>query len=216
MELIEKYPKTFHFSWSENIKNDDRVLPKDSILEGKKVVVTLKLDGENTGMTKEKCHARSLDSKDHASRHWVKTLHSTIKGELGNLKVFGENLFAKHSIFYPKLTTYFYVFSIWEGERVLSWDTTKEYASLLGLEVVPELYRGPWNENTVKACYSKNDWYFGGEQEGYVCRNTDEFLIKDFSENVGKMVRLNHVTTSQHWLRQQIVQNQIYIPENMS
>jgi hypothetical protein len=42
-----KYPKTFHFSFSPGVMNDDRTTHDLSSFEGKEVVCTEKLDGEN-------------------------------------------------------------------------------------------------------------------------------------------------------------------------
>lgn len=203
-----KYPKTLHFSWSENLQNDDRMLEDDDVFVGKTVVVTEKLDGENTGMTSEVCHARSLDSRDHASRHWVKGLHGQIRSEIPyGWKIFGENVFAKHSIFYTELDSYFYVFSVWtEENRCLSWSDTEDFAEMLGLRVVPVLYCGPWNEEAIKSCWTGVS-KFGSEQEGYVVRNFESFHYDDFERNVAKFVRKNHIQTSDHWMTQAIQPN---------
>lgn len=42
-----KYPRTHHFPWSGNINDDDRVMTDLSRFEGRRVIVTEKLDGEN-------------------------------------------------------------------------------------------------------------------------------------------------------------------------
>ena len=129
-----KYPKTFHFSWSENVQNDDKMLPSDDIFIDKQVVCTEKLDGECSEISRECCHARSLASRDHPSRHWLKSLWGKIRYDIpNNFEIFGENMFAFHSIFYNRLTTYFYVFAIFEGDFCLSWKETKEWCNLLGL-----------------------------------------------------------------------------------
>lgn len=41
-----KYPKTFHFPWSENLQNDDRLLEDIGCFLGKNIVVSEKMDGE--------------------------------------------------------------------------------------------------------------------------------------------------------------------------
>lgn len=203
-----KYPKTFHFSWSENLQNDDRKLENDAFLDGKTIVVSEKIDGENTGMTRDSCHARSLDSRDHLSRHWIKGLHATIKHEIPDgWKIFGENVYAKHSIFYPELTSYFYVFSIWKDDGFcLSWKDTEEFCQLLGLEIVPVLYYGIWDIDKVKSCFTGKS-KFGLEQEGYVVRNADSFHYDDFQNNIGKFVRDKHIKTDDHWMHGEVVQN---------
>ncbi|GED71839.1 2'-5' RNA ligase [Brevibacillus reuszeri] len=208
--MRKKYPRTFHLPWSRSRTDDDKILRTVTHFEGKEVVVTEKLDGENTTLYRDYIHARSIDSKDHESRHWVKMLHGMISFHIPDgWRICGENVFAKHSIYYETLTSYFYVFSIWnENNECLSWDETNEWATLLGLEVAPVLYRGIWNEDRVKSCYTKVS-VFGGEQEGYVARVADRFLYEDFKWSAAKFVRKNHVQTDQHWLAQAVVPNGI-------
>lgn len=42
-----KYPRTYHLPWSESLTDDDRYHPDVEFLNGKEVVITEKLDGEN-------------------------------------------------------------------------------------------------------------------------------------------------------------------------
>jgi len=212
MTKYKKYPKTFHFSFSANVQNDDRMLPSDDLFVGKEVVVTEKMDGENTTMYPDHIHARSLDSSHHPSRTIVKQIHGQIKyGIPEGWRVCGENMYAKHSIFYNKLPSYFLVFSIWNGETCLSWDETKEWCELLGLKTVPELYIGPWDEALVKSLYFGTS-RCGGEQEGYVVRTTDGFSYADFSRHVGKFVRAKHVCTSEFWMTEPVIPNLLRFP----
>lgn len=57
-------------------------------------------------------------------------------------RVCGENLFARHSIPYEDLESFFYGFSVWDGERCLDWDRTVEFLRDLGIPVPPVLWRG--------------------------------------------------------------------------
>jgi ATP-dependent RNA circularization protein (DNA/RNA ligase family) len=198
-----KYPKTLHLPWSESLTSDA------DIFSGYRVVVTEKMDGENTGMTCSKIHARSLESNDHPSRHWVKRLWSTIKEDIPeSMKIFGENVYAKHSIKYTKLETYFYVISIWIYEECLSWNETKQWCDIFNLQHVPVIYEGKYEEKTIKSLYSplkpNND-----EMEGYVIRKSDSFYLKDFKSNIAKFVRANHIRSSNHWLNQKMVKNDL-------
>ena len=205
-----KFPRIYHFLYSPGLKNDDRMLPDDNIFVGKEIVVTSKLDGECTGMTNTTCHARSLDSRDHPSRHWVKSLHGKIKYKIPkNFHLFGENVFAKHSIFYDKLPSYFLVFGIFdENNNYLSWDDVVEYSKMLDLITVPVLYRGIWDIEKVKFCFTGKS-QFGEEQEGYVVRTAGSFPLEKFNENTGKYVRKSHVKTSKFWMNKPIVPNRL-------
>ena len=206
--MRKKYPRTFHLPWSRSYTHDDKVLRNVDQFIGKEVVVTEKLDGESCSMYGNYLHARSLDSGDHPSRHWVKMFHANISYHIPkDWRICGENMFAKHSIYYEELTSYFYLFSIWDEENnCLSWDDTAELAKEWGIETAPVLYRGIFDEEVIKSVYTKVS-RFGGEQEGYVIRTADSFSYDVFSTHVAKFVRKNHVQTSDHWLSEKIVPN---------
>jgi hypothetical protein len=154
-------------------------------------------------------HARSTEYESHPSRSWIKSFHSTIAHEIPKgWRICGENLYAKHSIKYNDLKSYFYVFSIWNENNIcLSWDDTLLYCKVLNLVTVPELYRGIYNEKEIKKLYKEN--YEENEMEGYVVRNDGEFYYKDFRNNVGKYVRNNHINTHGHWIRSKLEINGI-------
>jgi hypothetical protein len=200
-----KYSRTFHFSWSENLQNDDRMLSSDNILEGKNIVITHKMDGESCSMYFDATHARSLDSQHHPSRNWVKSLWGSIRHMIpDDIRICGENCYGQHSIPYENLPSFFFVFGVYqdinEQDTCLSWDETENWCQKLGLQTVPVIYKGPWNIDIVKKSYTGTDPY-GNEQEGYVVRNADRFLYNDFEHNVGKFVRKNHVQTDDFWMK---------------
>ena len=202
-----KYPRTYHLPWSPGATKDDRILNNTDIFNN--VIVTVKMDGENTTMYSNYIHARSIEDNPHPSRSWIKSFHASIKHNIPEgWRVCGENLYAKHSINYNNLKSYFYVFSIWNANNIcLSWDDTLLYCKVLDLVIVPELYRGPYNENEIKKLYKEH--YNENEMEGYVVRNEGEFHYKDFRNNVGKYVRKSHVTTHGHWMRSKLEINNL-------
>lgn len=208
--MYHKYPRTYHFPWSPGLQNDDRKIEDPDMFVGKTVVVTEKLDGENTSMYRDHIHARSLDSKHHPSRTAVKQIH----GQIAHLipegwRLCGENMYAKHSIFYDTLPAYFLLFSVWtDKNECLSWKETIEWAKLLDLHTVPVLYIGPWDQEKIIACRSAKSLY-GADQEGYVVRNAGSFRYEDFSKNVAKFVRKGHVQTGQFWMTQPVTPNQL-------
>lgn len=207
-----KYPRTPHLPWSQGRAEDDIALNSIKHLEPlEDVVVTEKLDGENTTLYHDYLHARSLDSKSHPSRDWIKQFHATIRFDIPeDFRVCGENMYAKHSIFYDSLTSYFYVFAIFQGVICLSWDDTIEWCKLIDLETVPVLYRGIWDEKVIKACWHGKS-AFGKEQEGYVIRNGGNFPLSDFQNNIAKYVRPQHVTTDQHWMYEAVSPNTLVL-----
>lgn len=211
-----KYPRTFHLPWSLGATDDDKTHDAASVVgmfAGREVVVTEKMDGENTTIYADGyLHARSLDSAHHPSRAWAKSnVAPMLVGNLPNgWRVCGENLYAKHSLGYDALPTYFMVFAVYDADNnCLSWDETVLWCELLGLAHVPVLYRGKWDEARVKACYTGKS-ACGVEGEGYVVRTAEGFAYEDFAAHAAKFVRANHVTTgSVHWAHAAVVPNKV-------
>lgn len=202
---LVKYPRTLHLPFSESVNSDDKTHSSTDQFVGRRVIVTEKMDGENTTMYNDYIHARSLDSKHHYTRDWVKSFWSSIRNEIPDgWRVCGENLYAKHSIHYTNLPTYFMGFSIWDdNNEALSWDETLEYFSLIGITPVPVIYDGGYNEELIKSLW-KGD---RDNVEGYVVRVADRISYKDFSKYVGKFVRKNHVQSSKHWMHVDNIEN---------
>ena len=204
-----KYPRTYHVPWS-NLLKDDRMLVDDSQFHDKRVIVTLKMDGENTTLYNDYIHARSLDSGSHESRNWVKGFWSRMSYLLDdNMRVCGENLYAVHSLKYEALPTYFMAFSIWINNVCLSWDETLEYAELLGVQTVPVIYDGIYDAELIKKTFKQ----YEKTNEGYVIRLADEFKYGDFRKSSAKYVRPEFrqvVNTSHgHWISKKIEVNQL-------
>ncbi|RLA01627.1 MAG: 2'-5' RNA ligase, partial [Gammaproteobacteria bacterium] len=66
------------------------------------------------------------------------------------------------------------------------------------LTLVPELYRGIFDEDAIKSLWSQDPW---GTVEGYVVRLADSFHRDEFHQSIAKFVRKGHVQTDEHWLR---------------
>lgn len=215
-----KYPRTHHLPWSPGIHSDDRIMRSLNHFEGKRVIVTEKMDGENTTLYRDYTHARSVDGRSHPSRNWVKQFWSTFAGDIPEgWRICGENLFAKHSIHYRNLPTYFMGFSIWNERNIcLDWDSTQQWFELLGIQSVPVIYDGIYDESTIKKLWN-ND--FREECEGYVIRLAENLHYGEFKDKVGKFVREGHIQTVQHWMHGQPIEpnklrNLEYIQEDDS
>ncbi len=193
-----KYPRTYHLPWSESLTADDRYYENVEFFEGKDVVITEKLDGENTSLYTDYYHARSTESRSHPSQDWCKNFHSQIKHDIPRgWRICGENMYSKHSIAYDKLDSFFYGFSIWNDKNVcLSWHETVEWFNLLGIATVPILYTGQFDATIAKDVFTALDT---NTQEGYVIRIAEAFDYLNFKNSVAKCVRKDHVMTVQHW-----------------
>lgn len=210
-----KYPRTPHLMFSEGASNDDKILKNHDNFNNKNVIVSYKLDGENTSLYSDHFHARSLNSKNHPSRNWIRNFHSQIKNDIPEgWRICGENLFAKHTINYTNLDSYFYGYSIWNDKNVcLSWEETLEYFEILGIHPVPTFYEGIWNEKLIKETYPKT--FRGDPSEGFVVRLKDSFSYKDFNKSCAKFVslefrnNLENNPDSTHWSNKSVVPNKI-------
>ena len=193
-----KYGRTFHLPWSPGIHDDDKALKDASQFVGKRVIITEKMDGENTSMYTDHIHARSIDSRGGEDRAWVKRFWSQIAHDIpAGWRICGENLWAEHSIHYSGLPSYFLGFSAWNEQNVcLSWDETITYFDLLGITPVPVLYDGLWDEKVIRALEKQLSW---DKNEGYVVRVADSFTYGQFKTSIAKFVREGHVTTTKHW-----------------
>jgi hypothetical protein len=203
-----KYPRTYHLPWSPGVGKDDRVLTDLAPLRHcPRVVATVKMDGECTTLYTDYVHARSIEYDPHPSRSRVKALQAQVGPDIPQgWRVCGENLFARHSIAYENLRAHFQVFSVWnERNLCLGWDETREWAALLGLETVPVLYDGPWDEERIRHLH--RDTFEGDPCEGYVVRDAGQFHYREFRERAGKYVRAGHVQTHGHWMRTRVEPN---------
>lgn len=202
-----KYPRTYHFSFSEGATSDDKITEDDFLLKNKKIVITEKMDGENTTIYNNYWHARSLTSS-HQEYHskLIRRMQEFQYLIPDNLRICGEDLCVKHSIYYDNLPDIFLAFSVWENEICYSWEDTLEICDMLEIKTVPVLYEGDFDLDLIKEIAKK---VVKEGKEGIVVRSFDKFLYKDFSKNVMKFVRKNHVQTDKHWSKGEITYNKV-------
>jgi len=203
-----KYPRTPHFSFSPGATSDDKILRDLSAFEGVDVVVSEKRDGECTSLYTNYFHARSIDSKNHPSRNWLRAFHAQFAYKIPEgWRICGENLYARHSIAYDDLTSYFEGFSVWDDRNVsLAWAATEHIFVDLGITPVPVLWRGKFNLQRIKDTIAELDFK---RQEGIVVRVAGEIPYDQFGLKVVKYVRVDHVQTDDHWMHGEIVPNRL-------
>lgn len=197
------YPRTPHLPWSPGATGDDVRAAGLAGLTGREVVVTEKLDGENTTLYADGLHARSPDSGHHPSRAWVKGLQGRIgAGIPAGRRVCGENLYARHSLAYEDLDSWFYGFSVWDGDTCLDWDRTVDFLRGLGVPAPRVLWRGVFDERALRRLRLDT-----ARQEGYVVRTVAGFAAREFGQRVAKWVRAAHVRSDTHWMYAPVVPN---------
>lgn len=205
-----KYPRTFHLPSSPGRTSDDKVLRSINHFIGQRVVITEKMDGENTTAYQNGyIHARSLDSANHPSRDAAKKFLSDRIFDLPlGWRVCCENVFARHSLAYNNLESYVYAFSLWDDHnQCLDWDSTVLCLEVLDIPIVPVLWEGVLESaNTLQSIVDNIDTE---TQEGFVMRMKNNFHYDDFAMNVAKWVRANHVQTDKHWRNSEIIPNRL-------
>lgn len=220
-----KYGRTFHYSFSPGTTSDDRINNNwyENMKKMHKTVDTEKLDGENRCLNGLGMFARShvAPTTNPWATH-LKPKYEMIKNDLkeGDIELFGEDIYAIHSIIYPNIEEHFYLFAVRILDKWLSWEEVKWYASIFDFPTVPEISIDNvslFSESEIKnriITEAKLCSEFGSHQvigrneigpictkEGIVTRNYDEFNVEKQHENIFKYVRANHVKTDEHWVR---------------
>lgn len=217
--LSQKYGRTYHFPFSPGTTSDDRINHTywDDIQQIKTLVHTEKLDGENNCLNQFGVFARSHAAPTTSAwTNQIRERWELIKHDLGEIELFGENLYAIHSIEYKRIESYYYIFAVRCLDKWLSWEEVKFYAAMFDFPTVPELTVQPvttlTQDNLEKQILTnaKEPSVFGSvdiqtekdcTREGIVTRNTEEYAVSEFAHNVFKYVRKGHVKTGEHWTK---------------
>ena len=158
MQPMQKYPRTKHIEGS-------RLQPGDEDLEaapfrdlaGRHLVVEEKIDGANCGVSFTAAGELLLQSRGHyltggarekhfnLFKQWATTHATTLYERLGDRYImYGEWLYAKHTIFYDALPHYFLEFDVLDSHDSTFLSTPQRAELLAGLPVVsvPVLHQG--------------------------------------------------------------------------
>lgn len=206
--MYNKYPRSYHIPGSPGTTSDDRIAKSVEQLLGVDMILTEKLDGENNDLNILGAYSRShatFTTHPWCVKSWE--IQRRIKNDLSEgVSIFGENMYAIHSIEYTSLTSPFYMFGVRDNDMWLSWDEVEEYSFLLDIPTVPVLFKGV--VNTEKEFYeligefTKQPSKLGSDiMEGVVARVAHTFHNDNFSTSLMKWVRKDHVQTDEHWTR---------------
>lgn len=209
-----KYPSTPHLYFSPTISNEDIEGITHNLKDFLNIdlILTTKMDGSNVKVTKDFVASRNGLEASHQSFDLLKKIHKEFSYKIPpNIILFGEWLYAKHSIEYNNLKSYLQIFEVFDIENNLwlSWNEIKKITASLGLNTVQDYEIININNEQKLISYLKK---FGekivkNEEEGFVMRIANQFHYGQFSRFVAKYVRPNHVQTSQHWSEQKIIKN---------
>jgi len=212
--IVEKYPRSYHVMTSPGTTSDDRITKNIKRICKGPFVMTEKMDGSNTSLSRHGLYGRSRTApSENPWDAWMKPMWNMIKNDLGDLEICGENMYGIHSIEYTALDSFFYVFGIRDTERDmwLSWDEVEFYANMLDLKTAPVLYKSEtsvteeWMFEKINELVStpsiKSNNEIISPKEGVVIRLQEEFSNDMFYNSLAKWVRKGHVQTDEHWTR---------------
>lgn len=253
---LKKYPRTPHLSGSRLQPGDEDLsqIPFGEI-RGRHLVVEEKCDGANSAISFDGHGELLLQSRGHyltggyRERHynllkqWANVHREVFHEVLGSRYVmYGEWMYAKHSVYYDALPHYFLEFDILDRESGCFLDTPfrrrltermpvvsvpvlkegefSDQQELLDL-IGPSLYIRPGHMERLRAYCGKE-----GLDADRQCRETEgsglmEGLYLKVEENGCVTERLKYVRASfmqcilesdSHWLDRPIVPNQLSIP----
>lgn len=158
MNRLYKYPRTQHLNGSRVQPGDEdlRAISLDH-LAGQHLIIEEKLDGANSAISFADDGQLLLQSRGHfldggaRERHfglmkaWTSSIRRGLWETLGSRYVmYGEWLYAKHTIFYDALPHYFFEFDVLDKEsgRFLSTSARRELLRGVPVLSVPVLYAG--------------------------------------------------------------------------
>ena len=221
--FIHKFPRTQHIFNIGGATVDDRILSQESynsFLSNEDVFIAEKVDGAQMGISidenyKVKIQNRShfVNSKSHSQFEkldkWIID-HSQSLFEIldQDTILFGEWLYAKHSIEYTGLPDYFLAFDLYNKKKKLFYnrDILVEKLKDTNIHFVREMFRGKIKDKSqlLKMIEQKSE-YTDGRVEGIYLKVFEGDYVKERC----KLVRNDFICGNDHWSKRGIVINKL-------
>jgi hypothetical protein len=227
-----KYPRTPHLFGSKGTPDDKHLNKADSnrFIADESLIVEEKIDGTNVGIhfTTDgqmvlQCRGHLITEGMHPQydlfKQWTNVKRAVLEELLRNeLILFGEWMYARHSIHYRQLPHYFFEFDIYDKRRqvFLSLAKREELLTGTGIHTVPVLRTGSLERDELVELIGRSR--FDSHFENPLTRKTDDlmeglYLRTESNESVtarAKFVRtefVEKVKQSTHWQHQELVPN---------
>lgn len=210
MIIPPKYPRTYHLPFSPGVQSDDKIIRDIKPFIGREVTVTEKADGGCTILSQGEAWSRA--SGNPATEGWfamVRKWHAWKTSTWDpNTSLYGEDLYGIHAIDYGEIpeNNTFRPFNLLQDGKWSSYDHRIKVIEGLEMVPVPLVFRGVFNSEKQLSTFLANEikkpsrlTNAGSSIEGFVIQSVDEFAFEDFSYNVCKYVRANHVQSNTHW-----------------
>lgn len=227
-----KYPRTPHLFGSKGTSDDKHLCEAESemMIADESLIVEEKIDGTNVGIhfldSGEmilQCRGHLITEGMHPQydlfKQWATVKRNWLEERLTNRFImFGEWVYARHSIHYRNLTHYFFEFDIYEKERAAFLDLKRRMSLLkgTGIHTVPVIHTGSVSRDDLKALIrpSRFDGHFeypnrirsDNLMEGLYMRTEADGVVTSRA----KFVRpefAEKIQQSAHWQHQPMVPN---------
>jgi len=215
-----KYPSTAFFEFSPNLLNARETNPliDPENLVGYPVVISLKMDGSNVTITRNHIAARNGTDARHRSFDYCKSIHASICQLIPeHIQIFGEWLYAKHSIHYSddlSLYSYLQIFGVYDQKHhiFLGWNDVEKISKKIGYPTVPVLSKQIFHDkhHLIAKVTEIAEKQIQKGQEGIVVRSIYPFHYSQFPHYLAKYVRADHVKKGvKHWKTAPIIRNEV-------
>ncbi len=227
-----KYPRTPHLFGSRGTDDDKHLGPKESaeFIADSSLIVEEKLDGTNVGIHFTtagrmvlQCRGHEITSGMHAQydlfKQWTMGKRPVLEIMLEDRFIlFGEWLYARHSVHYRRLPHYFFEFDIYDKQQAVFLDLETRLRMLegTGIVTVPVLHRGAATAEELRVLIgpSQFDSVFDNPATGWTDDLMEGLYLRTEAEGRvtgrAKLVRpefVEKVKQSEHWQHQAIVPN---------
>jgi hypothetical protein len=227
-----KYPRTPHLFGSKGTDDDKHLGREESeaFIADSSLIIEEKLDGTNVGIHFTSAGRMVLQCRGHEItegmhpqydlfKQWTSVKRPVLEVMLGSqFLLYGEWLYAKHSVHYRKLPHYFFEFDIYDKEAEAFLDLQRRLKMLegTGLHNVPVVRQGCTAAGELQALIGPSA--FDSVFDNPVTQRTDNLMEGLYfrTEADGhvtgrsKMVRsefVEKVKQSEHWQHQKMVPN---------
>lgn len=211
-----KYPSTSYFSFSPGGTGEkDRMIANIKEFVGVPIGITYKMDGSNVKLTTDYVAARNGIVAQHKSFDLLKAFHKKFCHLIPkDIEIYGEWLYAKHSIHYKDLKAYLQIFGVFDTRTNLwqSWGVVECVADIIGFPTVPVVCREQvfkTEGELISFIVLEGDRVIEQGHEGLVIRNIYPFHDAQFGRFMAKYVRKDHVQTDEHWSQVEIIKNEV-------
>lgn len=196
-------------------------LPKDDLklLLNGRVWVEEKMDGANVGIIRHKqgFHLQKRGSLVGPSEHeqfqffhnWARYQNQEkLMGLPVGYTVYGELMYAVHSIYYDKLPDWVLVFDVWCAKkgRYLKYEDRRDFCISYGLEMVPLITEGYFGVEDLAGLIPEESQY-GYLAEGIVLKRYRKGECR--RAKIVKPGFLKMLEEDEHWTRKGVTKNQL-------